>query len=62
MDALFAKATDFFLFRGDFGRLCTVWAFGYCLSAALAARGFRPPCSDSVERGELGASRTAVHW
>ena len=38
MDALFAKATDFFLFRGDFGRLCTVWAFGYCLSAALAAR------------------------
>ena len=39
MDALIATSNDFFLFRGDFGKLCTVWCAGYCLSIALAVRG-----------------------
>jgi hypothetical protein len=38
MDALIATANDFFLFRGDFGKLCTVWCAGYCLSVAASVR------------------------
>jgi hypothetical protein len=37
-DAIFSKGTDFFLMQGDFGKLCPLWAFGFALTAASAAR------------------------
>ena len=38
MDGLFSKGTDFFLMQGDCAKLAPLWAFGFAVVAAQAAR------------------------